>query len=51
MKKILWDKWWTISFTLLFKFEIDNERNDMVMKLPKPLIDRGENSGWNEWQD
>jgi hypothetical protein len=23
----------------------------MVMKLPKLLIDRGENSGWNEWQD
>jgi hypothetical protein len=23
----------------------------MVMKLPKPLIDRGENYGWNEWQD
>jgi len=37
-----------MSFILLFQFEIDNERNDMVMELPGPLIDRGKNSGLNE---
>jgi hypothetical protein len=31
-----------MSFSLLFKFEIENERNDMVMELPEPLIDWGE---------
>lgn len=38
-----------MNFILLFKFEIDNERNDIVIELPEPLIDRGKNSGLNEW--
>jgi hypothetical protein len=38
-----------MSFILLFKFEIDNGRNDMVMELPEPLIDWGKDSGLNEW--
>jgi hypothetical protein len=51
MKEHLWDKWWAMSFSLLFKFEIENERNDMVMELPEPLIDWGEYYDWNEWHD
>jgi hypothetical protein len=45
-----------MSFSILFKFEIDNGRNCMVvckwqikMKLLELLIKWGKNSCWKEW--
>jgi hypothetical protein len=37
-----------MRFSLLSKFEVDNERNDMIMELHEPLIDQGKDSSWNE---
>ena len=38
-----------MSFSLLFKFETDKERNDMVIELHELLTDWGKDSYWNEW--
>ena len=52
---VLWDKRWAMSFSILFNFEIDNERNNKVIcqwliriKLLEPLIKWGENFYWEE---
>jgi len=36
------DKWWTMSFNILFMFEIDNERSDMVICQCLTLMDNTE---------
>jgi len=39
-KEVLRDHWWAMSFGILFKFEINNERSGMVICQCLILIDK-----------